>query len=68
MDLKPTNILVFAVLLAGAAHVMLFQNGVWSDLMWLTAIVSVGIPLALYKNMKAHEKRKARRAQKYAEI
>jgi len=68
MDLKPTNVLIFAVLLAGAAHVMIFQNGYWHDMMYLTAIVSIGIPLVLYKNMKTRERRKARRAQRYAEI
>jgi len=60
--------LAFVVLLSAAAHVMLFQDGLWNDAMWLSAIISVGIPLVLYRHMKNKENRKSRRAEKYAEL
>jgi len=68
MDFKPTNILVFVVLLGGAGHLMIFQNGYWNDLMWLSAILCVCIPVVLYRYMKSHKKPKSRRSEKYAEI
>ena len=68
LDFKPSNIMAFVVLLSGAAHVMIFQDGLWQDIMWLTAMVSVGIPLVMYRYMKIKESKKARRREKYAEI
>ena len=68
MDLKPSNILAFIAVLGVAAHVMIFQDGLWQDMMWLTAMVSIGIPLVFYRYMKDKENRKSRRAEKYAEI
>lgn len=69
MELKTSNIMIFVALIAGAAHIMLFQNHIWSNFMWLSAMISVGIPLAIYRFMKLGEKRKElRRAEKYAEI
>ena len=68
LDFKPSNILAFVVLLSAAAHVMIFQNGLWQNVMWLSAIVSVGIPLVLYRNMKIKESKKPRRSERYAEI
>ena len=68
LDLKPSNILAFVVLLSAAAHVMIFQDGLWQDVMWLSAIVSVGIPLVLYRYMKIKESKKSRRSERYAEI
>jgi len=68
LDFKPSNILAFVVLLSAAAHVMIFQDGLWQDVMWLSAIVSVGIPLVLYRYMKIKESKKQRRSERYAEI
>ena len=47
---------------------MIFQDGMWQDMMWLTAMMSIGIPLAMYRYMKIQETKKARRREKYAEI
>jgi len=68
MDFKPSNIMAFVVLLSAAAHVMIFQDGMWQDVMWLTAMMSIGIPLAMYRYFKIKETKKARRREKYAEI
>jgi len=68
LDFKPSNIMAFVVLLSAAAHVMIFQDGLWQDVMWLTAMVSVGIPLVMYRYMKTKETKKARRRERYAEI
>ena len=68
MDFKPTNILIFVALLGGIGHVMMFQDGYWSNAMWLSAILTVAIPLVLYKYVKKHETRKSRLRQRYAEI
>jgi hypothetical protein len=41
----------------------------WNNAMWMTSIMSVGIPAILYRNMKKQQSRKSRRrAEKYAEI
>ena len=68
MDFKPSNIMAFVALLSAAAHLMIFQDGMWQDMMWLTAMMSIGIPLAMYRYMKIKETKKARRREKYAEI
>jgi hypothetical protein len=69
MKITALNALIFAMLLGGIAHLMLFQNGYWNDAMWMTSIMSVGIPAILYNNMKKQQSRKSRRrAEKYAEI
>jgi len=60
--------MAFVVLLSAAAHVMIFQDGMWQDVMWLTAMMSIGIPLAMYRYFKIKETKKARRREKYAEI
>jgi len=67
MDFKASNFLVFAVLLGGAGHVMVFQDGYWNDFMWMTAALSIIIPVLLYKYVKISEKKRAKRKQ-YADI
>ena len=67
MNITAPNILIFAMLLGGVAHLMIFQNGYWSEAMWMTSIMSVAIPAILYREMK-NPKRRRRRAEKIAEI
>jgi len=69
LDLKPSNVLVFALLLGGAAHVMIVQDGYWNDVMWISIVLSVVIPVGVYRFMKTSEqKKKLRRVKKYAEL
>ncbi len=49
MKSQSSNILKGAVLLGCIAHIMIFMNGYWNNLFWMTAILSVGIPIAIHK-------------------
>ena len=55
------------MLIGGIAHLMIFENGYWSDMMWMTSIMSVGIPAILYRNAK-NPKRNRRRQEKILDI
>ena len=69
MDLHPKNILIFALLLGGVAHVMIFQDGYWNNMMWLSAILTFAIPLAIYRYTKIKVKTKnGRQVKHYADI
>jgi len=69
MYLKPSNVLIFALLIGGVAHVMIIQDGYWNDAMWISIVLSVTIPIALYRYLKISEqKKKVRPSQKYAEF
>jgi len=41
-----------SILLGGIAHLMIFQNGYWNDALWMSAILNVGIPIAIYKYLQ----------------
>lgn len=58
MKLKTTDIIKGAALLGGIAHVMIYMNGYWNDAMWLSAILSVGVPLVIHKYLKIGKRRK----------
>ena len=69
MYLKPSNFLIFALLLGGAGHVMIIQNGNWNDAMWISIVLSLFIPIAVYRYLKISEqKKKVRRSEEYAEF
>ena len=69
MYLKPSNFLMFALLIGGAGHVMIIQNGYWNDAMLIITILSVAIPIVIYRHLKIDEqKKKVRRTEKYAEF
>ena len=55
---KPSNVVIGALLLGGIAHLMIFQNGYWSDILWMSVILNVGVPIAVYKCLKMGKKRK----------
>lgn len=52
MGTKESNILAGISLLGGVAHVMLFMNGYWNDIFWMTSIMIVIIPLVIRKTVK----------------
>jgi len=58
LDLKTSNLLTGAVLLGGVAHVMIFMNGYWNDVLWLSVILTVGVPVAIHKYLKIGKKKK----------
>ncbi len=64
MSINTPDILKGIVLLAGVAHVMLYFDGYWHDVFWLTAILSVGIPLIIYKKTPKPKKRKTQKVSK----
>jgi DMSO/TMAO reductase YedYZ heme-binding membrane subunit len=68
MDFNPKNILVFAVLLGGIAHVMIFQDGYWNNFMWISAALCVIIPVTIYKYLKINQHKNARRRRLHADI
>ena len=47
-----------AVLLGGIAHVMIFMNGYWSDILWMSIIITVGVPIAIYKYLQPGKKKR----------
>ena len=53
-----SNVLIGAVLLGSIAHLMIFMNGYWSDVLWMSAILNVGIPVAIYKYLKMGKKKR----------
>ncbi len=69
MYLKSSNFLIFALLIGGVGHVMVIQNGYWNYAMWISVILSVTIPIVVYRHLKIDEqKKKIRRTEKYAEF
>ena len=62
MNSQTSNVLKGAVLIGCIAHIMIFMNGYWSDLFWMTAILCVGIPIAIHKfsNTGKRTRRKTR--------
>ena len=62
MDFDPKNILIFVMLLSGIAHIMLFQDGYWNNFMWISAALSVIIPIVAYKYLKISQRAKRKKA------
>jgi hypothetical protein len=60
LNLESSNLVKVAVLLAGVAHVMIFMNGYWNDLLWLTAILSMGIPIVIHKFANTGKRKSSR--------
>lgn len=67
MNYNPKNIIIFAILLGVVAHVMLFQDGYWQNFMWISASLTVIIPVLAYKYMKI-SKQKRKQKKTYADI
>jgi len=68
--MKTSDLLIGAVFLGGIVHLMIFQNGYWSDVLWLSVVLNVGIPIVIYKYLKisAQKKQSKRLSRKYMEI
>ena len=52
MGKTASNILVGISLLGGIAHVMVFMNGYWNDIFWMTSIMIVIPPLVIRQSVK----------------
>ena len=58
MEFTTPDILKGIVLLGCIAHVMIYYNGLWNDVFWLSALIVVAIPVVIYKNLKFSKKKK----------
>jgi hypothetical protein len=59
---------MFGVLLGGVAHVMIFQDGYWNNFMWISAALSVIVPVIIYKYLKINNQKNSKRRKQYADI
>jgi hypothetical protein len=57
--MKTSDLLIGAVFLGGIAHLMIFMNGHWNVVLWMSVILNVGVPIAIYKYLKMGKKRRA---------
>lgn len=58
VPLTTPDILKGIVLLGFVAHVMLYFDGYWHEVFYLTAILTVAIPAVIYKYLPNSKKRK----------
>ena len=58
VPLTTPDILKGIVLLGFVAHVMLYFDGYWHEVFYLTAILTVAIPALIYKYLPNSKKRK----------
>ncbi len=67
---ETSNILIGAVLLGGIAHLMIFMNGYWNDVLWMSVVLNVFIPIVIQRYLKNCEQKKQirRSSKKYIEI
>jgi hypothetical protein len=56
--MKTSDLLIGAVFLGGIVHLMIFMNGYWNDGMWMSVILNVGVPIAIYKYLKTDKKKR----------
>jgi hypothetical protein len=59
---------MFGMLLGGVAHVMIFQDGYWNNFMWISAALSVIVPVIIYKYLKIYKQKNSKRRKQYADI
>ena len=55
MNLTAYNALTGISLIGGVAHVMLYMNGFWNNVFWITAIGAVFIPLLIKKQLRGRK-------------
>ena len=61
MDITRSNVLTGIVLLGAIAHLMIYMNGYWNSVFWMTAIMVIAVPIAVQKLMgKGRRTRKSR--------
>lgn len=58
MNLKTSNFLVGVMLIGSIAHLMLFMNHYWNDIFWMTAILTVCLPLVIKVHLQKEKQRK----------
>ena len=69
MDVTPSNVLIFGLLIIGVAHIMIIQNGHWDHSILLITFSSVIILITVHRHMKINEKKnKVRRIKKNVNI
>ena len=56
--MKTLDFLIGAVLLGGIAHLMIFTNGYWDDVLWLSVILTMSVPIVIHKYLKTDKKYK----------
>jgi len=56
--MKTADVLIGAVLLGGIAHLMIFTNGYWNEVLWMSVILNVGVPITIYKYLKMGKKKR----------
>ncbi|MDH3619128.1 MAG: hypothetical protein OES14_06360 [Nitrosopumilus sp.] len=57
-SISTSNILGGIILLGSIAHVMIFMNGLWSPVFWVSAMLVVAIPIFIYKYLNLDKKRR----------
>ena len=67
LEITPANIFTMVILLGSVAHLMIFMNGYWNDLLWFSAIITLGIPILIQKYLNS-VKRQKRQRKKIQEI
>ena len=68
MEYDPKKVLTFVLLIAGVIHVILFQNGFWNNLMWISAALSIIVPIFAYRKLTRSRKWKLQQAKKVPDI
>jgi len=56
--MKTSDLLIGTVLLGGIAHLMILMNGYWDDVLWLSVILTVSVPIVIHKYLKKDKKYK----------
>ena len=56
--MKTLDFLIGAVLLGGIAHLMIFTNGYWNEVLWMSVILNVVVPITIYKYLKMGKKKR----------
>lgn len=64
LDLTTSDALIGISLIGGIAHMMLYMNGLWNSVFWITAIGVVLIPLLIKKQLRGRRLSSLRRTRK----
>jgi hypothetical protein len=56
--MKTSDLLIATLFFGGIAHLMIFMNGYWNENLWLSVILNVVFPLAIYEYLNIGKKKK----------
>ena len=59
--MKTSDLIIGVIFLGGIVHLMIFTNGYWNDSLWMSVILNVVVPIAIYKYLKMGKKKWATR-------